>query len=236
MPKKSETEDFSFRPFKNLKKIIRTEALITSQQKSGTLKNTCPTDEELFLMEMKGVREIKEFRQIQVSRKLYTQPLTKKMDAEKEVLKTLEEISQGRHPIRLEDTQEYVEWTNAACDCTAAVAKQLHKGCFAVQDFLDLHGFTVEEAAVQVEGFLRSSLKRGLRCVKIIHGRGLKSPQGPVLKDALAKWLSGRHRNNVIAFSTARQCDGGLGAIYVLLKQNRSRTKKFCAQAAKGTE
>jgi DNA-nicking Smr family endonuclease len=69
-----------------------------------------------------------------------------------------------------------------------------------------------------VEEFLRNALKTSRRCVKIIHGRGLRSPKGPVLKEALIKWLSLRHRKNVIAFVTARQCDGGLGALYVLLR------------------
>jgi DNA-nicking Smr family endonuclease len=54
--------------------------------------------------------------------------------------------------------------------------------------------------------------------VKIIHGRGLRSPRGPVLKEKLIKRLSGKYRKHVVAFVTARQCDGGLGALYILLK------------------
>jgi DNA-nicking Smr family endonuclease len=225
MARKSEPEDFSFRPFRNLKKIINAKAVIISVPESEPVKTVCPDDEELFLIEMRGVREIKEFRQIPVRRKGVIPTPKKGPDSEKEVLKTLEDISRGKQPIRLEDTQEYVEWTNSADGYAAVVAKPLHEGRFAVQDFLDLHGFTAEEAEVQVEAFLRSSLTKGLRCVKIIHGRGLKSPQGPVLKEALVKSLSGRYRKNVIAFSTARQCDGGLGALYILLKQHRMRNK-----------
>ncbi len=228
MAKKSEPEDFSFRPFRNLRKIIDAEAVIrviSPVPESETVKTVCPDDEELFIIEMRGVREIKEFRQIPVRRKCVVPTLKKGPDSEKEVLKTLEDISRGKRPIRLEDTQEYVEWTNSADGYTAVVAKPLREGRFAVQDFLDLHGFTAEEAEVHVEAFLRSSLTKGLRCVKIIHGRGLKSPQGPVLKEALVKSLSGRYRKNVIAFSTARQCDGGLGALYILLKRHRVRKK-----------
>ncbi|MGO9377844.1 MAG: Smr/MutS family protein [Dissulfurispiraceae bacterium] len=225
MPKKNEPEDFFFRPFRNLKKMIKAEAVISPAPKDEPPKPKCPDDEELFLIEMKSVREIKEFRQIPVRGKVNVPPLKKRQDVEKEVLKTLQDISQGRSPIRLQDTQEYIEWTNSAYGYHAVVAKQLHEGRFAVQDLLDLHGYTAEEAAVQVEGFMKSSLTNGLRCIKIIHGRGLKSPQGPVLKDALLKWLSSRYRKNLIAFSTARQCDGGLGALYILLKQNRGRNK-----------
>jgi DNA-nicking Smr family endonuclease len=66
---------------------------------------------------------------------------------------------------------------------------------------------------------LKDSFRKGLRCVKIIHGRGLRSPLGPVLKTAVIKWLSGRYRKSIIAYVTARQCDGGLGALYVLLRK-----------------
>ncbi len=225
MERKSGPEDFSFRPFRNLKKVIDAEAVNIPVPESEPAKTVCPDDEELFLIEMKSVREIKEFRQIPVRRKGDVPPLKKGLDSEKEVLKTLEDISRGKRPIRLEDTQEYVEWTNSADGYTAVVARPLHEGRFAVQDFLDLHGFTAEEADVRVEAFLRSSLVKGLRCIKIIHGRGLKSPQGPVLKEALVKSLSGRYRKNVIAFSTARQCDGGLGALYILLKRHSVQNK-----------
>ncbi|MBF0554323.1 MAG: Smr/MutS family protein [Nitrospirae bacterium] len=86
-----------------------------------------------------------------------------------------------------------------------------------MQDYLDLHGYTLEEAEIMAGEFIRDSVRRRLRCVKIIHGRGLRSPSGPVIKDALMRWLTGR-RKYVKAFATARGCDGGLGAVYVLLK------------------
>ncbi|MFZ6006914.1 MAG: Smr/MutS family protein, partial [Nitrospirota bacterium] len=123
----------------------------------------------------------------------------------------------GKKPIALSDTQEYVEWINP--DYSAEIVRKLHEGRFSVQDFLDLHGFTVEEAEAETERFLKNSLKKGFRCVKIIHGRGLRSPKGPVLKEVIAQWLSSRYRKHVMAFVTARQCDGGLGAIYVMLKK-----------------
>ncbi|HMK56668.1 MAG TPA: Smr/MutS family protein [Dissulfurispiraceae bacterium] len=223
MAKKKEANDFSFRPFKNLGTIIVPET-VDSTPDSSSASEACPDDEELFLAEMKGVREIKEFRRLPVHRKVPA-PVRMPPDSDSETLKTLEEISEGRRPIRLSDTQEYVEWANARSGCAAAVACKLHEGRFAVQDFLDLHGFTVEEAEDRIGEFLAASLRKGLRCVKIIHGRGLKSPKGPVLKESLVKWLSGRYRRNVIAFATARRCDGGLGALYVLLRQHRSRKK-----------
>ncbi len=86
-----------------------------------------------------------------------------------------------------------------------------------MRDCLDLHGMVVDDAEEAVRIFLKESLRRGYQCVKIIHGRGLRSPRGPVIKEALVRWLSGRHRKHIAAFVTARQCDGGLGALYILL-------------------
>jgi len=219
MARKREPEDFSFRPFRNLKESIDKFKIKPVTGKNTGKATVCPDDEELFHLEMTGVREIKEFRKIPVIQRRVV-PILKAHDSEKEALKTLEEISKGKRPIRLEDTQEYVEWVNSEYR-DAPIAKKLHEGIFAIQDSLDLHGFTSDEAETRVEEFLRRSLLNGLRCVKIIHGRGLKSLHGPVLKEALARWLSGRFRKNIIAFATARRCDGGLGALYIMLKQRR---------------
>jgi len=69
-----------------------------------------------------------------------------------------------------------------------------------------------------VDAFFREAFTQGWRCVKIIHGRGLRSVKGPVLKDAVIRRLLGRWRKQVIGFVSARQCDGGLGALYVMLR------------------
>ena len=90
-----------------------------------------------------------------------------------------------------------------------------------VQDFIDLHGFTKQEAEVELKEFLIRSYKLGLRCVLIVHGRGLNSPESlPVIKEGLPRWLAqGPIRKLVLAFATARPYDGGTGAIYVLLRR-----------------
>lgn len=214
--KKQEPETFAYQPFKDLKKVLeRTRESIPAQPVA--LKKSEPlSDEELFRNAMKEVREIKEFRELPVTQKTIV-PRYKCTSSDYEALKNLEEIVSGQRPFNLPDTQEYVEWVNE--EYHSEVVRKLHKGQFAIQDFLDLHGLIVEEAEEEVDRFLRNALKRGLRCVKIIHGRGLRSPQGrPVLKESLLRWLLGRYKKNIIAFVTARQCDGGLGALYILLR------------------
>ena len=96
------------------------------------------------------------------------------------------------------------------------VLKDLARGRYAVQDELDLHGLTAREAQVMLREFMSDVLVHGHRCVRIVHGKGLRSgPGGPVLKARLNKWLP--QWDQVLAFTTAPARDGGTGAIYVLL-------------------
>jgi DNA-nicking Smr family endonuclease len=167
---------------------------------------------------MSDVREIEGFRLLPCTRaSKRAAPARTKEDPDLAALDILRQIAEGGLPINLSDTQEYIEWTNP--EYRQTVAADLHTGRFAVQAMLDLHGATGEEVNGEIDRFLGDAFRRGWRCVKIIHGRGLGSVKGPVLKDAVARRLAGHYRKQVIAFVSARQCDGGLGALYVLLKR-----------------
>ena len=217
--KRHEAEGFSFHPFEGLKKMIEGRRVVPSGRPAAhTLpvrKEEHLTDEELFAREMSGVKEIKDYRSMRTGMRRSTLPC-KKTRPENEALNALKEIVAGRRAINLPDTQEYVEWIND--DFSVDIVRLLHEGRFSVRDCLDLHGLSVEESEEEVDAFFRESLRRRYRCVKIIHGRGLRSPRGPVLKETLVRRLSGKYRKYLIAFVTARQCDGGLGALYILLK------------------
>ena len=96
--------------------------------------------------------------------------------------------------------------------------RQLRRGQLSISAELDLHGYTVIEARQAVTEFLRDSLRHGDRCVRIVHGKGFGSKQKlPVLKNKVNGWL--QQRDEVLAFCSARQVDGGTGALYVLLKR-----------------
>jgi DNA-nicking Smr family endonuclease len=97
------------------------------------------------------------------------------------------------------------------------VMRRLRRGLYPVDDELDLHGLTQSAARNQLADFLARSRDGGLRCVRIIHGKGYRSgARGPVLKVAVNLWL--RHHMDVMAFVSARAIDGGAGAVYVLLR------------------
>jgi DNA-nicking Smr family endonuclease len=98
----------------------------------------------------------------------------------------------------------------------AATLRKLRRGQFRVQAELDLHGLTQAEATVQLHEFLNSALQRKVRCLRIVHGKGLRSgTRGPVLRQMVNGML--RRTAQVLAFASARQIDGGTGALYVLL-------------------
>jgi len=96
------------------------------------------------------------------------------------------------------------------------VLRQLRRGLYRVESEIDLHGLTVTEAAAQLHAFLKDARARALRCVRVIHGKGLRSgTRGPVLKNTVNALL--RRANAVLAFASARPVAGGTGATLVLL-------------------
>jgi DNA-nicking Smr family endonuclease len=98
--------------------------------------------------------------------------------------------------------------------------RKLRRGHWVIEDNLDLHGMNRLEAAESVAAFLRGCTRRRLRCVRIVHGKGLGSRnREPVLKGKLRKWLA--VRDEVLAFCQAPAADGGGGAVLVLLKAAR---------------
>lgn len=95
--------------------------------------------------------------------------------------------------------------------------RDLRRGRWRVDDELDLHGMTLREAKPALRDFLSRAHASQARCLRIVHGKGLGSgSRGPVLKNAVNVLL--RRDDAVIAFCSARQTDGGTGAIYVLLR------------------
>jgi DNA-nicking Smr family endonuclease len=99
----------------------------------------------------------------------------------------------------------------------ADVLSRLRRGQWSVQRHLDLHGMTREVAREALAQFIRQAARDGLRCVRIVHGKGNGSPgREPVLKAKVRGWLV--QKDAVIAFAQAPAQDGGHGALLVLLQ------------------
>jgi DNA-nicking Smr family endonuclease len=97
------------------------------------------------------------------------------------------------------------------------VLVKLRRGHWAVQAIVDLHGMTVDEAHDALADFLLDARNRGLRCVRVIHGKGLTSPnREPVLKGKVRRWLA--QWDDVLAYCEAPRHAGGSGAVVTLLR------------------
>lgn len=97
------------------------------------------------------------------------------------------------------------------------VARKLRRGHWSIQSEIDLHGLRRDDAREALSAFLRDAVRQGLRCVRVVHGKGLGSPgKTPVLKGKVHGWLV--QKSEVLAFVQARGDEGGAGAVVVLLK------------------
>jgi len=140
------------------------------------------------------------------------------VDDQEWVIQELDDLVNGRTVFDIADTDEYIEASVQGLD--QRIVKKLRRGDYSFQSHLDLHGFTRVEARARVAAFIDDARRRGLRCVLIVHGRGLGSKDHmPVLKEKLRAWLTrGALGRKVLAFTSARPYDGGTGAVYVLLR------------------
>ena len=113
------------------------------------------------------------------------------------------------------DTDEALSYLRAGVG--PEVLRKLRRGHWVIQGEIDLHGLRVDDARSALGEFLREAIKRGWRCVRVVHGKGLGSKDRvPVLKGKVRAWLV--QRAEVIAFCQARGAEGGSGALVVLLR------------------
>jgi DNA-nicking Smr family endonuclease len=140
------------------------------------------------------------------------QPLSRQRD-DRAVL--AESVSEAIDHESLLDTDESLSY--CAPGLGPDVLRRLRRGEWSIQAQIDLHGHRVDEAREALAAFLRDAVRRGLRCVRVVHGKGLGSlGKVPVLKGKVRSWLA--QRDEVIAFCQARAADGGAGAVMVLLR------------------
>jgi DNA-nicking Smr family endonuclease len=209
--------------FKNLKVEIKKKKSHSKERGQASTKSDkeAPDDRSIFLDAMSDVEPLrKKGREIIPSGQRNPNPSHPAPDDELEGLIHLHSLVRGSIEMDITFSDEYIE--GAISGIHKRIVKHLKQGKIPIQDHIDLHGLTQKEAEEEVRNFLIDSHKRGLRCLLIVHGRGLNSPDSiPVLKESLPIWLNrGAARKIVLAFTSARPYDGGTGAIYVLLRKN----------------
>ncbi len=206
--------------FEGLKeKIKQTQKKPEQLPKEDPRKNALEEEMSFFLDAMGDVTRLPEDKRRMlhgsVSR---TKPSHPPTDESTQVMEHLQGLVRGSVELDITFSDEYIE--GAVQGFSRKLMKKLKRGELPAQGHIDLHGLTKQEAETAVTDFLLESFRIGLRCVLIVHGRGLNSPESlPVLKEGLPQWLNrGRVRKVVLAFATARPYDGGTGATYVFLR------------------
>ncbi len=212
-----------YKPFEKLSQIIGESDVKQVEAKYSPPDIEIPdgtTDEEAFAQAMKDVRRLGWSAAADPPPPL---KLENSEENESEAERLLREFVSGRGGFDLHLTGEYIEGRGRSAP--RWLLEQLHRGRFSVQAELDLHGMRLEEARQKVEEFIAECSRAGLGCVRIVHGRGQHSADGrAVLKEQVPRWLSTRRMSRrVVAFASARLCDGGAGALYVLLRRAEYR-------------
>ncbi len=214
-------------PFKKLKgvKIPSKKTSPPGEKKAAPCKRD-PDDKDLFTLAMKGVAPMD-------NDLVAPEPADPKKTVgsirenlkrqDQEVIDILHGLVSGTTRFDITCTGEYLEGHAVPVDPNTM--RKLKAGEFTIQAHLDLHGHTKPAAEQALQSFIANGHALGYRLVLIIHGRGLKSSGGPVLKEYLVRRLTtGSLSHLVLAFCSARPCDGGTGALYVLLKRRPKKS------------
>ena len=214
-------KEFINKPFdgvlKENKSFLSKEEPVVDDDSTNMAKEN--EDEYLFQKAMKGVVPLRD------NKKKIIKPLLQKEnihgltpDSRRKTKEYFQSLIKEPEAWDISFSDEYMEGDTSGIG--PRTMKKLKRGEFSVQDYIDLHGLTKIEAEEVVSSFIVKSHNKGMRCVLIIHGRGLGSVDNqPAIKKELPTWFKrGELKRVVLAFVTARPCDGGAGALYVLLK------------------
>ena len=216
-------------PFKELDHILKKAGIRVTRQESSTPQPApkpppepppalpqAASDEELFERAMEGVIPVNRSRE-RVPSGVPFMPAPSNPGSED--LRLMEAALEGLPATSVSDHPEYIEgWVGVS---GKLFIPNLRNGLYSIQGQIDLHGFSRGEAQKAVEEFIEQMSRFRSCCVKIIHGRGINSrTDNAVLKESLPRWLtSKRMSRSVVAYASAPMNDGGVGAVYVLLRQ-----------------
>jgi DNA-nicking Smr family endonuclease len=182
--------------------------------REGTIPKSLPADPEskAFVLAMSGVQPLPDTNRANLNAPL-PRPRPRQSIADEKA--ALHESLHGR--IDLQDRLEGGDEPNyLRIGVAASVLRDLRRGRWVVQSEIDLHGMNRDEARHALATFMAESLHQGIRCVRVVHGKGLGSPQKlSILRQLVRGWLA--QRIEVLAFCQAKPHDGGEGALIVLL-------------------
>jgi DNA-nicking Smr family endonuclease len=230
MAKKKRTDtvpkpaQFSAAPFSSLKGVVAATPPPAADPPKSKPVPPQPEDDgaELFLQAMGGVRQLQSTKQVGGT----TSTASPFLSPEKRIPKIapadnaateifLEEI--GRLKLEVKFTETLPD-EDELKPLSGNRLRQAKRGIISVNRQLDLHGLTRDEALKELPRFLRNARAKGCAAVLVITGKGLNSPEGPVLQQLVAGWLRDAGREFVVEFSPAPREMGGSGAFVVFLR------------------
>ncbi len=226
--KKSKSPDqspaeFKNNPFKALKGVVPPPP--AAQKKAApSRKNAGPIedDTELFLRAAAGARKIANEdvpAEAPDNKRVVGRPDAVPHEPEDDQLffQAMKKIGTTIREVRREPYDSDGEETHHRS--SAGRMRQLKRGTLRISETLDLHGFHRDEALAQLEHFIVNAFSRGERAVLVITGKGINSPEGPVLQGAVETWLREKGKGMVVEFAPAPRDMGGTGAFVVFLKK-----------------
>ncbi len=218
------TGDFKNKPFGMLKRFKSTAAAPEKtkhvhKKSAGKSGEHGENEEVLFLRAMEGARPIHDSQKtVTASLRLKTpsSPAANAEEDEKLFLQAMQKMGATfRNTVQKADNedQDFRSSSNRM--------RQLKRGTIRIRQELDLHGYLKEEALARLGHFIGDAFSRGQKAVLVITGKGINSPEGPVLQGAVATWLRGQGKAMVSEFFPAPPNRGGSGAFVIFLKARK---------------
>ena len=200
---------------KLVKKEIEAQAKRAAEEaaQAALKKRQAATDKDLFVRAAGAVKPLQQEQRVLLKKEQTSIAVMQQDLDEQAVLR--EAISDEFDVSTLLDVDDHMSFRRPGIGTD--VTKKLRQGQWSIQRQIDLHGLRREEAREALSAFIREAFRHGIRCVRVVHGKGLGSPgKAPVLKSRVHSWLV--QKNEVLAFVQAKPADGGAGALVVLLK------------------
>lgn len=205
----------SLADLKQVKKAIEAQAKLEAERKAERERaaRQATADKDLFIKAAGVVQPLTDKRQA-LLKKEQPKPIPVQRERDEQAV-LVEAISDEFDVSTLLDTDEHLSFRRPGIG--PDVTRKLRRGDWAIQREIDLHGLRTDEAREALGRFIREAHQNGLRCVRVVHGKGLGSPgRTPVLKQRVLRWLV--QKSEVMAFVQARPAEGGAGALVVLLR------------------
>jgi DNA-nicking Smr family endonuclease len=211
--------DFKNNPFKSLKGVVTTHELA---QKKPAMKReekvlSAEDDAALFLRAMEGARKLEHAPGPPASPahpKAVAPAGVRREEDEDLFLQAMQKIGANFRDAAPEPEAEDPEHRSQT-----SRMRQLKRGTIRISQELDLHGYLKDEALTRLEHFVANAFDLGQSAVLVITGKGINSPEGPVLQGAVATWLREKGKGMVVEFAPAPRDKGGSGAFVVFLKK-----------------